>query len=227
MPSTLNQGDGGGSWRPPAAPHPRDVEHHPQEPRFPLRIAAESFIQSNSSAPFLPSNRPASRAAMKRILLEHCAWLRRRLLRPRPRSRRPLEGNGRTRSGSVIVSVDRAAAMPIAAPISWASAKKARQGRGSRAASRVHRATSARRRPAPTRAVPIDPKRNITRPATDPAARSGHDGREGLRGAARMLCKEQRWTRVSSSSDQVRADTRRQAPPPEARPFRRPNSGRR
>ena len=34
MPSTLNQGDGGGSWRPPAARHPRDVEIIPKSRDF-------------------------------------------------------------------------------------------------------------------------------------------------------------------------------------------------
>jgi error-prone DNA polymerase len=34
MPSTLNQGDGGGSWRPPAARHPRDAEIIPKSRDF-------------------------------------------------------------------------------------------------------------------------------------------------------------------------------------------------
>jgi error-prone DNA polymerase len=34
MPSTLNQGDGGGSWRPPAAAHPRDVDVIPKSRDF-------------------------------------------------------------------------------------------------------------------------------------------------------------------------------------------------
>jgi len=34
MPSTLNQGDGGGSWRPPAAAHPRDVNVIPKSRDF-------------------------------------------------------------------------------------------------------------------------------------------------------------------------------------------------
>ncbi len=34
MPSTLNQGDGGGSWRPPAGRHPRDVEIIPKSRDF-------------------------------------------------------------------------------------------------------------------------------------------------------------------------------------------------
>jgi len=34
MPSTLNQGDGAGSWRPPAAAHPRDVEIIPKSRDF-------------------------------------------------------------------------------------------------------------------------------------------------------------------------------------------------
>jgi error-prone DNA polymerase len=34
MPSTLNQGDGGGSWRAPAARHPRDVEIIPKSRDF-------------------------------------------------------------------------------------------------------------------------------------------------------------------------------------------------
>ncbi|HVH37887.1 MAG TPA: OB-fold nucleic acid binding domain-containing protein, partial [Sphingomicrobium sp.] len=34
MPSTLNQGDGAGSWRPPAARHPRDVEIIPKSRDF-------------------------------------------------------------------------------------------------------------------------------------------------------------------------------------------------
>jgi error-prone DNA polymerase len=34
MPSTLNQGDGGGSWRPPAAGHPRDVNVIPKSRDF-------------------------------------------------------------------------------------------------------------------------------------------------------------------------------------------------
>ena len=34
MPSTLNQGDGGGSWRPPAAMHPRDVDCIPKSRDF-------------------------------------------------------------------------------------------------------------------------------------------------------------------------------------------------
>jgi error-prone DNA polymerase len=34
MPSTLNQGDGGGSWRPPAAAHPRDVQVIPKSRDF-------------------------------------------------------------------------------------------------------------------------------------------------------------------------------------------------
>jgi len=34
MPSTLNQGDGGGSWRPPAATHPRDVDVIPKSRDF-------------------------------------------------------------------------------------------------------------------------------------------------------------------------------------------------
>jgi error-prone DNA polymerase len=34
MPSTLNQGDGAGSWRPPSATHPRDVEIIPKSRDF-------------------------------------------------------------------------------------------------------------------------------------------------------------------------------------------------
>jgi error-prone DNA polymerase len=34
MPSTLNQGDGGGSWRPPARAHPRDVQIIPKSRDF-------------------------------------------------------------------------------------------------------------------------------------------------------------------------------------------------
>ena len=34
MPSTLNQGDGAGSWRAPAARHPRDVEIIPKSRDF-------------------------------------------------------------------------------------------------------------------------------------------------------------------------------------------------
>ena len=34
MPSTLNQGDGGGSWRAPAARHPRDVSVIPKSRDF-------------------------------------------------------------------------------------------------------------------------------------------------------------------------------------------------
>ena len=34
MPSTLNQGDGGGSWRAPAARHPRDAEIIPKSRDF-------------------------------------------------------------------------------------------------------------------------------------------------------------------------------------------------
>jgi error-prone DNA polymerase len=34
MPSTLNQGDGGGSWRPPSAAHPRDVDVIPKSRDF-------------------------------------------------------------------------------------------------------------------------------------------------------------------------------------------------
>ena len=34
MPSTLNQGDGGGSWRPPAGRHPRDVSIIPKSRDF-------------------------------------------------------------------------------------------------------------------------------------------------------------------------------------------------
>ncbi|HEY1144687.1 MAG TPA: OB-fold nucleic acid binding domain-containing protein, partial [Sphingomicrobium sp.] len=34
LPSTLNQGDGGGSWRPPAGRHPRDVEVIPKSRDF-------------------------------------------------------------------------------------------------------------------------------------------------------------------------------------------------
>jgi error-prone DNA polymerase len=34
MPSTLNQGDGAGSWRPPASRHPRDVEIIPKSRDF-------------------------------------------------------------------------------------------------------------------------------------------------------------------------------------------------
>jgi error-prone DNA polymerase len=34
MPSTLNQGDGAGSWRPPAAVHPRNVEIIPKSRDF-------------------------------------------------------------------------------------------------------------------------------------------------------------------------------------------------
>jgi error-prone DNA polymerase len=34
MPSTLNQGDGGGSWRAPAAAHPRDVQIIPKSRDF-------------------------------------------------------------------------------------------------------------------------------------------------------------------------------------------------
>jgi error-prone DNA polymerase len=34
MPSTLSQGDGGGSWRPPATRHPRDVEIIPKSRDF-------------------------------------------------------------------------------------------------------------------------------------------------------------------------------------------------
>ena len=34
LPSTLNQGDGAGSWRPPAARHPRDVEIIPKSRDF-------------------------------------------------------------------------------------------------------------------------------------------------------------------------------------------------
>jgi error-prone DNA polymerase len=34
MPSTLNQGDGAGSWRPPAGRHPRDVEIIPKSRDF-------------------------------------------------------------------------------------------------------------------------------------------------------------------------------------------------
>jgi error-prone DNA polymerase len=34
MPSTLNQGDGGGSWQPPAAAHPRDVNVIPKSRDF-------------------------------------------------------------------------------------------------------------------------------------------------------------------------------------------------
>jgi error-prone DNA polymerase len=34
MPSTLNQGDGAGSWRPPAGRHPRDAEIIPKSRDF-------------------------------------------------------------------------------------------------------------------------------------------------------------------------------------------------
>jgi hypothetical protein len=34
MPSTLNQGDGGGSWRARAAAHPRDVQIIPKSRDF-------------------------------------------------------------------------------------------------------------------------------------------------------------------------------------------------
>jgi error-prone DNA polymerase len=34
MPSTLNQGDGGGSWRPPVGRHPRDVSVIPKSRDF-------------------------------------------------------------------------------------------------------------------------------------------------------------------------------------------------
>jgi len=34
LPSTLSQGDAGGSWRPPAARHPRDVEIIPKSRDF-------------------------------------------------------------------------------------------------------------------------------------------------------------------------------------------------
>jgi error-prone DNA polymerase len=34
MPSTLSAGDGGGSWKPPAAMHPRDVQCIPKSRDF-------------------------------------------------------------------------------------------------------------------------------------------------------------------------------------------------